>query len=53
MRRGASGRSLTDHAADVFMAVLTNGKVNSDGVGPHADLMATFSFAGPPHGAKL
>src|SRR6202035_3238798 len=30
-----NGRTLTDDAADAFLAVLTNGKVTGDKVGPH------------------
>jgi hypothetical protein len=33
-RRPASFRTLTDDAADAFLAVLTNGKVTGDRVGP-------------------
>lgn len=44
-----NGRTLTDDAADVFMAILTNGKVPGDGVGPHSDLLAEFPYLGPPH----
>ena len=31
----SNGRTLTDDAADAFVAVLTNGKVTGDKVGPH------------------
>ena len=44
-----NGRTLTDDAADAFLAVLTNGKVPSDKVGPHIDLLAEFPYLGPPH----
>ena len=37
-----NGRTLTDDAADLFLAVLTNGKVTRDGVGPHRDLLTEF-----------
>jgi hypothetical protein len=43
-----NGRTLTDDAADVFLAILTNGKIVSDGVGPHGDLLAEFPYLGPP-----
>ncbi len=46
-----NGRTLTDDAADVFMVILTNGKVAGDAVGPHGDLLAEFPYLGPPHGA--
>jgi hypothetical protein len=52
-RRPASfpgnGRALTDDAADAFLAILTNGKVTGDKVGPHIDLLAGFPYLGPPH----
>jgi hypothetical protein len=45
----SNGRSLTDDAADAFLAVLTNGRVTGDKVGPHIDLIAEFPYLGPPH----
>src|SRR6478672_8607415 len=54
-RRPASfptnGRTLTDDAADAFLAVLTNGKVTGDRVGPHNDLLDEFPYLGSPHNA--
>jgi hypothetical protein len=47
----SNGRTLTDDAADAFLAVLTNGKVTGDKVGPHIDLLAEFPYLGPPHNA--
>jgi len=44
-----NGRTLTDDAVDVFLAILTNGKVTGDKVGPHGDLLAEFPYLGPPH----
>jgi len=44
-----SGRTLTDDAVDWFLALLTNGKVTGDGVGPHNDLLSEFPYLGPPH----
>jgi Domain of unknown function (DUF4331) len=46
-----SGRTLTDDAVDAFLAILTNGKVTEDKVGPHGDLLAEFPYLGPPHKA--
>jgi uncharacterized protein DUF4331 len=46
-----NGRKLTDDAFDVFMRVLTNGKVTGDRVGPHSDLIPEFPYVGPPHKA--
>ena len=45
----SNGRTLTDDAADAFLAILTNGKVTGDKVGPHIDLLAEFPYLGPPH----
>ena len=44
-----NGRKPTDDVADAFLAVITNGKVTGDGVGPHSDLLADFPYLGPPH----
>jgi len=44
-----NGRMLTDDVADPFMAILTNGKVSDDKVGPHDDLLPEFPYLGPPH----
>jgi hypothetical protein len=46
-----NGRTLTDDAADAFLAVFTNGKVTQDKVGPHGDLLFAFPYLGPPHNA--
>ena len=48
-----NGRTLTDDAADAFLAVLTNGKVTGDKVGPHIDLLAEFPYLGPPHNISV
>jgi hypothetical protein len=47
----ASTAARTDDAVDVFLAILTNGKVTEDKVGPHGDLLAEFPYLGPPHNA--
>ncbi len=44
-----NGRTLTDDVSDTFLAILTNGKVKQDNVGPHGDLLAEFPYLGPPH----
>ena len=49
----SNGRTLTDDAADAFLAVLTNGKVTGDKVGPHVDLLAEFPYLGPPHNISV
>jgi hypothetical protein len=47
----SNGRTLTDDAGDAFVAILTNGKVTEDKVGPHGDLLPEFPYLGPPHNA--
>jgi hypothetical protein len=47
-----NGRALTDDAVDTFLAILTNGKITGDKVGPHKDLLAEFPYLGPPHRVK-
>jgi hypothetical protein len=44
-----NGRTLTDDVFDIRMAFLSNGKYNSDGVGPHHDLLTEFPYLGPPN----
>ncbi len=44
-----NGRTLTDDGLDHFLSILTNGKVTTDGIGPHTDLLAEFPYLGPPH----
>lgn len=44
-----NGRTLTDDVVDVFFAMLTGGKVTSDLVGPHRDLLSEFPYVGRPH----
>ncbi len=46
-----NGRTLTDDVVDVFIPILTNGKVTGDKVGPHSDLLDEFPYVGPPHKA--
>ena len=52
-RRPASfpnnGRTLTDDVVDVFLPILTNGKVTGDKVAPHSDLLGEFPYLGSPH----
>jgi hypothetical protein len=45
----SNGRTLTDDVLDHFLSILTNGKVKTDGVGAHRDLLAQFPYLGPPH----
>ena len=48
----ANGRTLRDDAIDVFLPILTNGKVTRDNVGPHKDLLTSFPYVGAPHKAR-
>jgi hypothetical protein len=48
-----NGRTLTDDVLDHFLAILTNGKVTSDRVGAHRDLLTEFPYLGPPHRAAI
>jgi hypothetical protein len=48
----SNGRTLTDHAGDAFLAVLTNGRIVEDKVEAHRDLLAEFPYLGPPHSAR-
>ena len=45
----SNGRALTGDVSDFFLALLTNGKVTGDKVGPHSDLITEFPYLGPPH----
>jgi hypothetical protein len=44
-----NGRKLTDDVADVFLSILTNGKVTADGIAAHTDLIHEFPYLGDPH----
>ena len=44
-----NGRRLTDDTADLLAALLTRGRITSDLVGPHTDLLDEFPYLGPPH----
>jgi hypothetical protein len=44
-----NGRTLSDDAADAFVAIATNGRLTSDGIGAHGDLLLEFPYLGPPH----
>lgn len=44
-----NGRNLTDDIIDIQLAIITNGAVTEDKVGPHKDLLSVFPYVGPPH----
>jgi hypothetical protein len=48
-----NGRTLTDDAFDVFIRILTNGKITEDKVGPHGDLLVEFPYVGPAHQSRV
>jgi Domain of unknown function (DUF4331) len=45
----SNGRTLADDVMDVFISMLTNGKITQDNVGPHSDLLHSFPYVGAPH----
>lgn len=47
-----NGRKPTDDTQDLFLAILTNGKVTTDLVGTHHDLLTVFPYLGQPHKAR-
>jgi hypothetical protein len=47
----ANGRKPNDDAKGVFLTVM-NGRLTSDGTGPHADMLDEFPYLGAPHSAK-
>ena len=44
-----NGRKLTDDVIDIELALVTNGQVTTDMVGPHTDYLSTFPYLGNPH----
>jgi hypothetical protein len=44
-----NGRALTDDVMDGFISILTNGKVTTDNVAAHGDLLDVFPYVAPPH----
>jgi len=47
-----NGRALSDDVMDGFISILTKGKLKTDNVGPHTDLLASFPYVGAPHMAR-
>ena len=45
----SNGRTLADDVMDVFISILTNGRITQDNVGPHSDLLHSFPYVGAPH----
>ena len=44
-----NGRTLTDDVTSARLSMLTNGKIASDHIGPHTDLLPDFPYLGAPH----
>jgi hypothetical protein len=44
-----NGRMPVDDVYDAMLTILTGGKITSDGVGPHNDLLTEFPFLGLPN----
>jgi hypothetical protein len=44
-----NGRKLTDDVIDIELALVTNGQITTDMVGPHTDYLDEFPFVGNPH----
>ncbi|GII97497.1 DUF4331 family protein [Sinosporangium siamense] len=47
--RYPNGRRLDDDVTDARLHMVTNGRIPSDGIGPHSDLLPHFPYLGPPH----
>jgi hypothetical protein len=48
-----NGRGLTDDVIDLMIAMVTRGRVTTDGVGPLTDLLDEFPYLGAPHAARV
>ena len=44
-----NGRKLQDDVIDIELALVTNGRITTDFVGPHTDYLSTFPYLGRPH----
>ena len=44
-----NGRAITDDAFSARFAWMSNGKIGSQGLEPHGDLLAEFPYLGPPN----
>lgn len=44
-----NGRRLTDDVIDISLALVTNGHITTDKVGPHTDYLQHFPYLGHPH----
>lgn len=46
-----NGLSLTDDVTGARLSMLTNGKITTDNIAPHTDLLGDFPYLGRPHPA--
>ena len=44
-----NGRKLADDVIDISLALVTNGQITTDMVGPHTDYLNEFPYVGNPH----
>jgi hypothetical protein len=44
-----NGRALSDDLADLAVSLMTQGRITTDGVGPHDDYATAFPHLGAPH----
>jgi uncharacterized protein DUF4331 len=44
-----NGRKLDDDIIDTALDLFTNGRITSDGVSPHRDMLYSFPYLGAPH----
>jgi Domain of unknown function (DUF4331) len=48
-----NGRRLTDDVVDRMIAIVTMGRLATDGVGPRTDLLDEFPYLGAPHAVPV
>ena len=48
-----NGRRLTDDVIDRLIGLVTRGRLATDGVDPHTDLLAEFPYLGAPHAERV
>ncbi|GAA2786197.1 DUF4331 family protein [Saccharopolyspora taberi] len=48
-----NGRKLTDDVTSARLAMVSGGKITTDHIGPHSDLLAEFPYLGAPHAVPV
>ncbi len=48
-----NGRKLTDDVTSARLSMVSSGKISTDNIGPHTDLLAEFPYLGHPHAAAV